>query len=174
MALAVRRSPPAEEQIYRSAAARELSEEAQVGIEPADLVPLAHWVTPEIEIRRFDTRFFLVRVPDGQEARHDEGETTELEWCPAEAMQAAERGKIMLPPPTWTTLKRLAPHASIDEAGLGASTAHSPRAADADQDRRVHHPHAARRSDLSRDRRLGIPEDTRFRLQDGRWRPVPV
>ena len=36
-------------------------------------MPFAHWVTPEIEIRRYDTRFFLARMPEGQiaEARRE-------------------------------------------------------------------------------------------------------
>ena len=53
----------AEEAAYRQAAVREVLEEANVAIAPADLAPLAHWVTPEIEIRRYDTRFFLARLP---------------------------------------------------------------------------------------------------------------
>src|SRR5678816_1424053 len=41
-----------------------------------ELAYFAHWVTPEIEIRRFDTRFFIARAPEGQTPIHDEGETT--------------------------------------------------------------------------------------------------
>jgi 8-oxo-dGTP pyrophosphatase MutT (NUDIX family) len=55
---------------------RELEEEANVRITIDDLQPFAHWVTPEIEIRRYDTRFFLARMPDGQVAKHDDSETT--------------------------------------------------------------------------------------------------
>src|SRR5687767_1200021 len=70
----------ADEAAYRAAAVRELEEEANVRITIDDLHPFAHWVTPEIEIRRYDTRFFLARMPPGQVAKHDEGETTALEW----------------------------------------------------------------------------------------------
>src|SRR6187399_2707535 len=77
----------AEEAAYRRAAVREVMEEANVVIAPSDLAPLAHWVTPEIEIRRYDTRFFLARMPAGQVAKHDESETTALEWLtPREAI----------------------------------------------------------------------------------------
>lgn len=105
-----------DEAAYRTAAARELAEEANVHVTPADLEPLAHWVTPEIEIRRYDTRFFLARMPAGQVARHDAGETTAHEWLsPREAIAKFERRELLLPPPTWTTIRQLEPMTSIDE-----------------------------------------------------------
>ncbi|MGH9386019.1 MAG: NUDIX hydrolase [Vicinamibacterales bacterium] len=104
-----------EELTYRRAAVRELHEEASVQIDPASLVAFAHWVTPDIEIRRYDTRFFLARMPDGQLARHDDHETTALAWLtPDEAIEAGLAGRIMLPPPTWTTFRQLQPFSSID------------------------------------------------------------
>lgn len=139
------------------------------------LVPLAHWVTPDIEPRRYDTRFFLARVPDGQTARHDAGETTELRWiAPADAVALCEGGEILLPPPTWTTLKQVARHTSIDALFAWARSTPIVRV----------QPH------LLRDERQTmltlpgdplvpalpgweIPEDTRFVLQEGRgWKPV--
>ena len=167
---------PAEEHTYRAAAARELLEEAQVVIDPADLVPLAHWVTPEIEIRRFDTRFFLVRVPAGQQARHDESETTALEWLsPADALQSAEQGTIMLPPPTWTTLKRLAPYHSIDDAIDWARQLRivrvQPMLIKTDEHTILTLPGDPTYPTIDG---WEVPDDTRFRLQDGRWRPIPV
>lgn len=104
----------AEELPFRVAAARELTEEAAVTVGVDDLVPVAHWVTPEVEARRYDTRFFLTLMPEGQEARHDEGETTELVWeTPRDATARCRRGEIMLPPPTWTTLRQLERHATL-------------------------------------------------------------
>jgi 8-oxo-dGTP pyrophosphatase MutT (NUDIX family) len=106
----------AEEAAYRQAAVREVMEEANVAIAPADLVPLAHWVTPEIEIRRYDTRFFLARLPSGQNPRHDAGEMTALAWLsPKAAIAQFERRELLLPPPTWTTIRQLERLASIDE-----------------------------------------------------------
>jgi len=105
----------ADEMAYRCAAVRELREEASVTITVDDLHPFAHWVTPEIETRRYDTRFFLARMPEGQVAKHDEGETTALEWLsPHEAMARFERRDLLLPPPTWTTIRQLAPRTSLD------------------------------------------------------------
>jgi 8-oxo-dGTP pyrophosphatase MutT (NUDIX family) len=108
---------------YRRAAARELAEEAAVAVDVDALLPIAHWVTPEIEIRRYDTRFFLTLMPAGQEARHDDGEMTELVWCPpAEALDRGLHGEIMLPPPTWTTLRQLERHATLESALAWART----------------------------------------------------
>jgi 8-oxo-dGTP pyrophosphatase MutT (NUDIX family) len=106
-----------EELPYRVAAVRELAEEANVTVGVDDLVPFAHWVTPEVEIRRYDTRFYLAVMPTGQEAKHDEGEMTELVWLtPSDATERCRRQEIMLPPPTWTTLRQLERHANVDEA----------------------------------------------------------
>lgn len=108
---------PVDELPFRVAAVRELDEEAGLRVGLDDLIPIAHWVTPEIEIRRYDTRFFLTVGPQGQEARHDGGETTELLWtAPAEATARCRRGEIMLPPPTWTTLRLLERQPSLDAA----------------------------------------------------------
>ena len=80
-----------------------------------ELAYFAHWVTPEIEIRRFDTRFFIARAPEGQTPIHDAGETTHSEWVePTEAIERCRAGLISLPPPTWTTLQMLAKFDSID------------------------------------------------------------
>ena len=106
----------AEEAAYRQAAVREVREEANVTIDPADLAPFAHWVTPEIEIRRYDTRFFLARMPAGQDPRHDDGEMTALEWLsPKAAIAKFVRREMLLPPPTWTTIRQLEKLPSIDE-----------------------------------------------------------
>src|SRR4030042_4537916 len=40
----------------------------------------AHWITPEARSERFDPRFFLARYPSGQEASHDQKETTAGVW----------------------------------------------------------------------------------------------
>ena len=35
------------------------------------LVPYARWITPEVEPKRFDARFFVARLPQGQRSEHD-------------------------------------------------------------------------------------------------------
>lgn len=105
----------AEEQTYRRAAVREVEEECGVRLDAGALTAFAHWVTPEIEIRRYDTRFFLARMPAGQIAQHDDRETTAMAWLtPNEALRQCHEGEILLPPPTWTTFRQLQAFASID------------------------------------------------------------
>ena len=107
---------PGGEWPHRVAAARELAEEAGVHVKPEDLIPIGHWVTPEGEPRRYDTRFFIVVAPDGQRARHDDQETVAHGWfAPAEALASSARGDIQLPPPTWTMVQRLGLLHSVGE-----------------------------------------------------------
>ncbi len=82
-----------------------------------ELVLFAHWVTPPIDARQFDTRFFLARMPPEQVPAHDDTETTHSAWLtPSEAIRQAQAGRIILPPPTWTTLRELEPFADVDAA----------------------------------------------------------
>jgi hypothetical protein len=165
-----------EELAYRRAAVRELQEEAAVEVEPDALVPIAHWVTPAIEIRRYDTRFFLTVMPPGQEARHDEGETTELAWWrPADALTRGRQGTIMLPPPTWTTLRLLERHATLAAALAWARTVPivrvQPNFVEENGTRVLTLP-----GDPSFPTLPGwvVPAETRFVLEEGRgWLPVP-
>ena len=81
------------------------------------LILFAHWVTPPIDTRQFDTRFFMTRVPPHQTPAHDETETTHGAWVrPADAIAQSIAGEIVLPPPTWTTLRELERFASVDAA----------------------------------------------------------
>jgi 8-oxo-dGTP pyrophosphatase MutT (NUDIX family) len=88
----------------------------------ADLLrPWAHWLTPEIETRRFDTRFFVAALPEGQRTRDVGGEADRVAWMrPANAVAGSERGEMTLMPPTIAALRELSDHdsvASILDAG---------------------------------------------------------
>jgi len=80
------------------------------------LLYYAHWITPEARSERFDTRFFLARYPSGQEASHDQKETTAGIWItPQKALEENLKGEVMLSPPTLKTLEDLARFKTIDE-----------------------------------------------------------
>jgi 8-oxo-dGTP pyrophosphatase MutT (NUDIX family) len=105
------------EEAFAVAAARELREEANLAIEPAQLVPFARWITPSAEPKRFDARFFVAAAPAGQTARHDTVETVEHMWTrPGDVLARYAAGEIKLPPPTIRTLEDLAPHATVEAA----------------------------------------------------------
>lgn len=94
------------------------------------LVPYARWITPPIEQRRFDARFFLAAIPHGQTAQHDGDETTESAWLPVgEAVEAQIGGRIFLAPPTLRTLYDLRRYASVAEAIASARSRKPPRVA---------------------------------------------
>jgi 8-oxo-dGTP pyrophosphatase MutT (NUDIX family) len=81
------------------------------------LVYFAHWITPEDQPLRFDTRFFAAPAPAGQEPSGDEYEMTDLRWlAPAEAVAASTRGEIMLRNPTVKNLMRFDGARTVAEA----------------------------------------------------------
>src|SRR5215207_2487419 len=93
----------------RECALRETAEETGVQLRSDDLVPWAHWITPEPEPRRYDTHFFLALLPEDQEAQDVSGETDRAAWdSPSAALAAADRGEIALMPPTRAILLELA------------------------------------------------------------------
>jgi len=76
----------------------------------------AHWITPEARSERFDTRFFLTRYPLGQEATHDQKETTAGAWLtPQKALEENLIGEVVLSPPTLKTLEDLSRFQNIEE-----------------------------------------------------------
>ncbi len=99
----------------RSCACRETAEETGVVLRPDDLLPWAHWVTPELEPRRYDTFFYLATLPAGAEALDISGETDRAGWMTPSAALAAERaGQIALMPPTLSIVTELADAGTID------------------------------------------------------------
>lgn len=138
------------------------------------LLLFAHWVTPPIDTRQFDTRFFLTRLPSDQTPVHDDTETTHSTWLtPSAAIDAALNGAIVLPPPTWTTLRELEAFRHVDDVLAWARTRRIVRR----QPKLVEH---------NGHRMLLIPGDplypespdpeppreTRFISVDKRWRPA--
>lgn len=72
------------------------------------LIPYSHWITPDTEPRRFDTRFFLARLPEQQFAVHDRMELTESCWMTTgSALADHDAGRIALMPPTLKTIEEL-------------------------------------------------------------------
>lgn len=101
----------------RECARRETDEETGVLLRIDELHPWAHWTTPEVEPRRYDTYFFLARLPPGAEAHNSSGEATSAEWAqPGDALAAVADGTWRMMPPTVSIISELADRGSVDDA----------------------------------------------------------
>ena len=81
-----------------------------------ELVYIAHWITPVPEPRRYDTRFFAARAPEGAVCDVHDQEMTDAAWLrPADAVARFRAGEMKLLPPTVKTLEQLAPFRTYDE-----------------------------------------------------------
>ena len=75
------------------------------------------WITPQAEARRYDTRFYLLTLPQGQQGVHDRHETTSSFWAaPREVLERWERGEIFLAPPTVRAIEIFRDVSTTDEA----------------------------------------------------------
>lgn len=102
--------------IARELAFHELLERRALILRADLLRPWAHWITPEFETKRFDTRFFVAALPPGQRTRDVGGEADQVQWAsPADALAAVDRGETAMLPPTATTLHELAEFPTVAE-----------------------------------------------------------
>lgn len=81
------------------------------------LIPFGHWITPEGAAKRFDTHFYLCRVPSHAAAKADGREVVSVEWVePVDIIERARRGEGAIMFPTLLNLMRLAQSADVDSA----------------------------------------------------------
>jgi 8-oxo-dGTP pyrophosphatase MutT (NUDIX family) len=86
------------------------------------LVYLSRWITPLVEPRRYDARFFLARAPCDQVAGADAVETTDQRWVrPAAALCLQRAGDLRLMFPTLRTLRWLSAWPDVDSALAAAA-----------------------------------------------------
>ena len=101
----------------KTAAVRELEEEADVLLPVAALTYFSHWLTPAGMKRRFATWFFVAKLPEGASVSVDGEEMVEARWVrPEDAVAEHQAGKLRLPPPTVVSLIDLSQHRSVDAA----------------------------------------------------------
>jgi 8-oxo-dGTP pyrophosphatase MutT (NUDIX family) len=78
---------------------------------------IAHWVTPVVEPRRYDTRFFAAEVPPGTEPRLNPAEMNDGIWLsPEDALHRHRQGSLPMIFPTIRTLESLRGFGSPGEA----------------------------------------------------------
>ncbi len=102
-------------------AMRQLAEREDLVLACDRMVPFAHWITPAMMPKRFDTRFFLVDAPTDHVAVHDGTESVDSAWIrPADAVADAEAGRRQVIFPTLMNVKKLGRAANVADA-LGAA-----------------------------------------------------
>jgi 8-oxo-dGTP pyrophosphatase MutT (NUDIX family) len=97
--------------LAREVALAELLAERGLTVRSDLLAPWARWLTPEFEPRRYDTYFFLARMPVGQVTRDVGGEAVHAVWAPPR-----ELAPLKMLPPTAYTLRELAGYTRLDDA----------------------------------------------------------
>lgn len=86
------------------------------------LHPWSRWVTPEGEVRRYDTRFFVGAMPTDAEAQDVTSESSSAGWFGiGDALEQAQRGELGLLPPTMVTLASLVGFTSVAQATAAAA-----------------------------------------------------
>jgi 8-oxo-dGTP pyrophosphatase MutT (NUDIX family) len=86
------------------------------------LVRFAHWITPEMMPKRFDTHFFLASAPQGHAGSHDGRESVDSIWIdPHQAISDRKKWNVIFP--TKLNLMKLAKSANVTDAVAAARTA---------------------------------------------------
>lgn len=100
----------------RNAAVRETKEEAGIDIQPKNLVLMSRWTTPEGFPKRFTAWFFAAAV-ENTSVKVDGNEIMDYRWMrPDLALDAQRVGDIVLPPPTFITLRTLSGYKDMKTA----------------------------------------------------------
>jgi 8-oxo-dGTP pyrophosphatase MutT (NUDIX family) len=87
------------------------------------LVPFAHWITPTMMPKRFDTHFYLAMAPADHVAIHDGHESVDSIWItPAQALADAAAGTRTIIFPTLRNIAKLG-RADSAEAAIAAARA---------------------------------------------------
>lgn len=106
--LLTRPAPPQAARSRREQPFAQLLAEFELVPDEAALAPFAHWVTPEVESRRFDTRFYAAALPAGQDLAEFTGEHQNIGWY-----RPAEAAGLPMLPPTAAVLAELAGFATV-------------------------------------------------------------
>lgn len=140
------------------------------------LTPWSRWITPHtphISNKRFDTRFFVARMPAEQMAQHDNHEATASAWLtPRQALHAYWARDIELAPPQIMSLVHLARHnhvqSVIDEAQRQPVPLVFPETFESPEGRAICYPGDPAHSQRAR----ALPGPTRLVYRHQRFEPL--
>ncbi|MCB9591328.1 MAG: MBL fold metallo-hydrolase [Sandaracinaceae bacterium] len=83
-------------------------EAAGLRLRTAELEPIGRWITPEFAHHRYDTRFFVMRLPDAPTPSVDIREVELAEWIDVpSALARFARGELLVTPPLLGLLRGL-------------------------------------------------------------------
>jgi 8-oxo-dGTP pyrophosphatase MutT (NUDIX family) len=100
----------------------EIIEEENLILDAGAMHYIARWVTPKGPPRRYDTRFFISRMPENQIPLHDDNELVHSEWIsPQEILAKVESEDMILMSPTLRMIQSLAKFSSADDVIAAAS-----------------------------------------------------
>lgn len=81
------------------------------------LTRFAHWITPEMMPKRFDTHFYVAAAPEDHVLLHDGTESVDSIWItPEDALAGARSGRYTVIFPTLRNIEKLDRYASVDAA----------------------------------------------------------
>lgn len=90
-------------------------DELDAHLDGAALAYIAHWITPVVEPRRYDTRFFAAVIAGPATVAVNAAEMTDALWLPpSEALQRHRDGRLPMVFPTIHTLESLTAFESTD------------------------------------------------------------
>ncbi len=149
---------------------------AGLRVDTQHLAPWSRWITPvqpSVTNKRFDTRFFVAVLPNGQHPIHDNIEAIDSVWLsPMDALTRYWAGGLPLAPPQIMTLVSLLPHVNtasvLQAAKMQTPPLVLPETFDDDGVRTLCYPGDARHSVAQR----AMPGPTRLRFVAGRFEPT--
>lgn len=84
---------------------------------PQNLVPFAHWITPPMVPKRFDTHFFVIEAPMDHVALHDGHESVDSVWIkPSKVIEEGDAGRRTVIFPTRMNVQKLGRSKTVAEA----------------------------------------------------------
>jgi 8-oxo-dGTP pyrophosphatase MutT (NUDIX family) len=102
-------------------------EEEDLELDLSAVLDIGRWITPIGPPRRYDTRFFVARMPAGQVAVADDVEAVHSEWrTPKSALASWADGDLVMLPPTVCVLQVLERFGSADAVMAAAAAARGP------------------------------------------------
>ncbi|WP_310610172.1 NUDIX domain-containing protein [Limnohabitans sp.] len=150
---------------------------ADLRVDTQHLAPWSRWITPmqaSVTHKRFDTRFFMAVLPEGQHPIHDNIEAIDSVWLsPREALDRYWAGSLPLAPPQIMTLVSLLSHTCTTDV-LNCARPQTPPLIlpepfdDEEGVRTLCYPGDPRHSVSHR----AMPGPTRLRFVAGRFEPV--